>query len=75
MYFKARPASERAHPIVQRLFNEAIDRGLLDKQIAAAAGFSESTLRKWRYGKNTPDIRSVQALAQALGYDIELVRK
>lgn len=71
----ARPANPRAHPIVQRLMNEAIERRILDEALAESAGFSVNTMRKWRHGVNQPCIGNVEILANTLGYDLVLVRR
>ena len=71
----AKPASERAHPIVRRLMNEAIERRILDEALASKAGFSVNTMRKWRHGINQPSIGNVEILANALGYDLVLVKR
>jgi transcriptional regulator with XRE-family HTH domain len=75
MWAKAKPANQRTHPLVRYLFNEAIERRILDKTLSSMTGFSQSTLRTWRYGKAQPNVASVEALANALGYDLKLVRR
>jgi transcriptional regulator with XRE-family HTH domain len=72
MWALARPASSRAHPFVKQLLDEAIARRILDKELCYRTGFAASTLRNWRYGNAQPSIGAVEALANALGYKLEI---
>jgi len=48
---------------------------LTQRQLCAITGQKQSRLSVWETGAETPDLRSVLRVAQALGYDLALIPK
>jgi transcriptional regulator with XRE-family HTH domain len=50
-------------------------RGLSLNQVARAAGFSRNDIRRWEHGQHVPSVLNFQAVINALGYELRLVRR
>jgi transcriptional regulator with XRE-family HTH domain len=50
-------------------------RGLSLKQVARAAGFSQNDVSRWEHGEHVPSVLNFQAVINALGYEVRLVRR
>jgi transcriptional regulator with XRE-family HTH domain len=49
-------------------------RGLSVCQVARTAGFSHSDVHRWERGAVVPSVLNFQAVVNALGYEVRLVR-
>ena len=63
------------HPIVAQLMDAAVERGWSERQLAEHAGVCPSLPRWWRRARAAPTLRTAEALARALGYELRLVRR
>jgi transcriptional regulator with XRE-family HTH domain len=50
-------------------------RGLSVCQVARTAGFTQNDVRRWEAGGVTPSVLNFQAVVNALGYEVRLVRR
>jgi transposase-like protein len=72
--FRRLPSTEKAHPLVRRLFAEMTYQqiGVLD--MAERAGLGEHTLKHWRT-RSTPKVDSLEACFNVLGMTLTPVRR
>jgi len=61
--------------IVAELDRVRKERGLSQEEIAFKAGCDRRSISQWARGKNRPLFAAVEALANALGYDVVLVKR
>ncbi len=50
-------------------------RGLSLNQVAHTAGFSQNDVSRWENGHHIPSVLNFQAVINALGYEVRLVRR
>lgn len=60
-------------PTVQTLFKIARDENFTQQELAKKTGVVESTLKNWRI-RNQPRVTDVEALLNALGYELQVVK-
>lgn len=70
-YKEARTASE----VLRALFTIAEQKRIYQKTLAKEIGVYYQTIQKYRMGHSSPDILTVEALANALGYELTLRKK
>jgi transcriptional regulator with XRE-family HTH domain len=63
----------RPHPMIERLLEERRALDLSAETAAALAGISRRTLNSLESGTNTGRLQTLDALAHALGFRIELI--
>lgn len=61
--------------VMYQLVDEIYDRGITQRELAKISGVSESSISKYANGVKIPKITSVVKLADALGFDLVLVRR
>lgn len=66
-----------ATPVVRQLYGIIAARRLSDVAFSRLMGWPDDCNypRKWRAGRSDPSLRSLEAVADALGYELKLVRK
>lgn len=66
-----------ATPVVRQLYGIVADRKLSDTAFSRLMGWPDDCNypRKWRAGRSDPALRSLEAVADALGYELKLVKK
>ena len=68
------------HWVVEAIFEEQKQRKWSDKRLAEVTeettGFAipEGTIKHWRHGKSTPRVEEAEALAKAVGWEMELLK-
>lgn len=70
-YKEARTASE----VLRALFTIAERKRIYQKTLAAEIGIYHQSMNRYRMGYATPDIMTVEAMANALGYELTLREK
>ena len=66
----------RRHPIVSQLREiRRHRRGVSQRSLAAVIGADRTAVGNWETGRFDPRLASVTAWANALGYDLALVRR
>ena len=73
-YKKQKTADDTTHPFVQWIWQEINERGLSHTDVARDAGVHPSILRRWRDGSRLPSLDAIEAVINALGGKVELVR-
>lgn len=69
---EARSLADQVGAAFAARMNERIRTlALTNAVVSARCGYAESTVRKWRKGKSTPDLVAIHALAGALGVSPE----
>jgi len=63
------------HPFVQWMWVTINDQGKSQQDVADASGVSASAMRRWRTGEREPSLQAIEAVVNALGYDIVLRRR
>lgn len=58
-----------AHPLVVRLYAEAVRRGVTIERLAILSGVPSSTIEGWRYRHN-PSVQLLVACFNAIGFDL-----
>jgi transcriptional regulator with XRE-family HTH domain len=61
-------------PTLRKLFAIMAEAGVSQQALADRISSTQYGVWKWRAGQATPNIASVEAAADALGYRLELVR-
>lgn len=51
------------------------DAGLTQSELAELAGYGDTTVAYWERGKTDPTLRRFVDVANALGYDVKLVKR
>ena len=68
-----RPPSPSVHPIIKWIWCEIVRQDVSLMSVAKRAGFNSKTLRNWWSGKRSPALSDVEAVVNALGYDLTLI--
>lgn len=68
-----KPASVALHPIYRTLREKLEASDLSVKAIARRAGFDVKTLRNWWRGHSTPRLQDLEAVFNALGYEVTIL--
>ena len=61
--------------IISFILNEQTKQGLMQKDIARTSGLSESTVSRIMNGNGLLTLKTVQQLAEALGYTVSIELK
>jgi predicted transcriptional regulator len=69
------PRQERGLPLGGTASHPTVARGLSLNQVARAAGFSRNDIRRWEDGQHVPSVLNFQAVINALGYQLRLVKR
>lgn len=62
-------------PLVSALGVGIISSGLTFAEVHEKAGVSRGAIRKWMYGHQGPQLFLFEAVANAAGYDLKLVKR
>lgn len=65
---------ENINPLVKFVFHEALRRRVSVMEIGRVSGVSDTTIRKW-LKENSPRLTSIEAIGNALGYDLRWVKR
>jgi DNA-binding XRE family transcriptional regulator len=65
----------KTHPIIKKLREERMGRRLTMDQLAAKAGWDRSLIGEWERGGRRMHIAGLVDYANALGFDIALVKR
>lgn len=71
----ARPATRSnrgAHPLMRRLVNARVDRGITQDKVARIAGYHPTQIGEWESGYRKISLPAACDLANALGFDLVL---
>lgn len=60
------------HPFVRWIWTEMNYQRASQEDIAARSGVSSSAMRKWHQGINSPKLMDIEAVVNALGYDLAI---
>lgn len=63
------------HRIIGQLRQAKIEQGITHAELAHVSGVGFSTIKRWFHSNGTlPKMSDLEAVANVLGYDIQLVR-
>lgn len=71
--FKKKTIPEKAHPLVQSIFDEMNNQKMTYIQLADKAGISFKILERWRTGV-TPQLQTLAVVLTALNLTLTVVR-
>ena len=63
------------HWMVKIIWDEIIAGDLSTEHLTEVSGVSRSIIRRWRNGRNAPRIENVEAVLNALGYELNVIKK
>ena len=63
------------HWMVKIIWNDIIAGDLSTEHLTKVSGVSRSIIRRWRNGRNAPRIENVEAVLNALGYELKVIKK
>lgn len=63
------------HPFIYWIWTEMNKQCASQEDIAKRSGVSSSTMRKWRLGVRSPRVMELEAVINALGYQLAVRRK
>lgn len=71
------PPSRRkpVHPMVHWMWEEINNQAVSQQDIAQRADVSPSAMRRWRTGEREPSYQGLEAVVNALGYDLVLRKR
>ncbi len=73
---KVPPVEDRAvHPFIRFIWRKMNEELWSQEDLAKRAGVTSSAMRKWRRGERNPRISELQAVINALGYDLVIREK
>ena len=61
--------------MVKIIWDEIIAGDLSTEHLTKVSGVSRSIIRRWRNGRNAPRIENVEAVLNALGYELKVIKK
>lgn len=67
--------SVSASPTVREIFEIIYRQRAVMMDVAITAGILPASLSNYKMGYNTPSIMTVEQIADALGYEVKLVKK
>lgn len=67
------PPEVNVHPIFRTLHAKIEESEMSLLQIAKRAGFDSKTIRNWWTGRSTPTLYDLQAVFNAMGYQITVL--
>lgn len=70
-----RPPVRVESPTLQQFFEIVHRKRLTYPSIEEVGGISDGSLRRWKNRKNTPSVDKLEKAANAIGYEIRLVKK
>jgi hypothetical protein len=65
-----KPPANGVHPILKWVWCEILRQDVSLQSVAQRAGFEGKTIRNWWNGKSSPALVDVQAVVNALGYQL-----
>lgn len=68
------PVDRAAGFLLEELRRIRQSRGLSLDRVARSAGFSQTEISRWERGRHVPNVLNFQAVINALGYEVRLVR-
>lgn len=63
------------HPLIRALHEIILEEKAEIKTLIAHAGIGHDTLRSWFTHGVVPNVRSLEAVLEPLGYELEIVKK
>ena len=71
------PPSRRhpVHPFVHWMWNTMNDQAKSQQAVAEQAKVSASAMRRWRIGDREPSLQGIEAVINALGYELVIRRR
>lgn len=73
--WKLKSAVQASEPIVRRLFEILDEEEYSGVRVAEVAGIYTTAISKWRLGLVSPRLITFTAVANAMGYDLCLVKR
>ena len=70
-----KPLERPIHPLMLELREIVIGQPVKQEMLAERAGYTSCAVSEWFSGRRTPRIHSITDLANALGYDVVLVKR
>lgn len=67
------PAHNGVHPLVRVMRDKLEESPFALKDVAKRAGYEPKTLRNWWMGRNTPKIQDLEAVFNAMGYQLTAI--
>lgn len=64
-----------ASRVLRELYEILRTQGLTYREVARRAGFAQQGLTRWARGESVPTVYTVECWAEALGYEVVLVKK
>lgn len=63
--------------LINALIDARVEQGLTQKDLASRSGVQQADISRLEHGKGNPRLRTLQKLAQAMGYNLQIsfVRK
>jgi DNA-binding phage protein len=70
------PARKYAvHPFIHWMWNTMNDQARSQQDVADQAKVSASAMRRWRTGDREPSLQGIEAVINALGYELVIRRR
>jgi ribosome-binding protein aMBF1 (putative translation factor) len=70
------PVEDRGvHPIIRFIWRKMNEDMWSQEDLATRSGVSSSAMRKWRRGERNPRISELEAVINAMGYDLVIREK
>ena len=70
-----KPIEHNAHPCVALIWHEVVDRNLSMKSLGAVSGVDAKTIRAWFKSPRSPNLASIIAVLQALGFELKVEKR
>lgn len=73
-YTRSKPIGSEsdAHPLVQWIWSKMAEKKLTHEFVANKAGIRAATLRNWARGRTKPSLADIEAVVNAIGFDISI---
>ena len=68
------PTDRYIHPMIRWIHQQVMERKITYEKLAAMSGIGANTIRYWRNNDSTPKITDLEAVVNALGGSIVIVR-
>ena len=67
--------NKAVHPFIRFIWRKMNEELWSQEDLAKRAGVTSSAMRKWRRGERNPRISELQAVINAMGYDLVIREK
>lgn len=68
------PTDIYIHPMVRWIHQEVMDKNITYEKLSQTSGIGANTIRKWRNNNSTPSVADLEAVVNALGGSLVIVK-